>query len=113
MKQLFLSEQASVFRVIQVESDGTEIVAQSGAECLMELRFLVRNPITAVVFDENLSGRIKGEVHPVPGTGIANLLNPLVSAWPHPAIGVKVFHLDCLPDRAAAKLCLAASFGQE
>ena len=36
------------------------------------------------------------------GTRIANLLNPLVSAWPHPARGVKVFHLDCLPDRAAA-----------
>lgn len=43
------------------------------------------------------------------GTRIANLLNPLVSAWPHPARGVKVFHLDCLPDRTAAQLCLAAS----
>ena len=87
MIQIFLCKQGSIFRVIQVESDGTEIVAQSGAECLMELRFLVGNPIAAAVFNKNLSGRIKGKVHLVPGTGIADLLDPFVSARPQAAIG--------------------------
>lgn len=87
MIQLFLCKQGSIFRVIEVEPDGTIIMAQSGAKSLMELRFLVGNPITAAVFDENLSSRIKGKVHPMSGTRIANLLNPLVSAWPQAAIG--------------------------
>jgi len=69
----------------------------------MELRFLVGNPITAAVFDENLSSRIKGEVHPMSGTRIANLLNPLVSAWPQAAIGftakVDMFDLPCRKGR--------------
>ena len=45
-------------------------MAQSGAERLVELRFLVRNPIAAAIFDEYLSGGIKGEVHSVPGGNI-------------------------------------------
>ena len=96
MMQLFLCKQRSIFRVIQVESDGTIIMAQSGTESLMKLRFLVGDPIASAVFDKNLSGRIKGEVHPMPDTGIADLLDPLVSARPQTAIGfaAKVDMLD-------------------
>ena len=45
-------------------------MAQSGSERLVELSFLVRNPIAAAAFDEYLSGGIKGEVHSVPGGNI-------------------------------------------
>ena len=115
MIQLLHCKQRSMFRVIQVEPDGTEIVAQSGAECLMELRFLVGNPIPAAVFNKNLSGRIKGEVHPVPGTSIADLLDPFVSAWPQAAIGftakVDMFNLP-LPERCL-KSCSPAPNSRE
>ena len=47
MIQLFHRKKGAIFRVIQIESDWTEIMAQSGAERLVELRFLVRNPIGA------------------------------------------------------------------
>lgn len=56
----------------------------------MELRLLVRGPIAAAIFDENLSGGIKGEVHSVPRTGVTDLLDPLVSARPQTAIGFAV-----------------------
>ena len=97
MIKLFRSKKSTIFRVIQIELDRTEIVAQSGPECLMELRPLVRDPIAATVSDENLSGGIEGEVHSVPGTGIADLLDPFVAAWPEATIGfaaqVNVFDL--------------------
>ena len=86
MIKLFRSKKSTIFRVIQIELDRTEIVAQSGPECLMELRSLVRDPIAATVSDENLSGGIEGEVHSVPGTGIAYLLDPFVAAGPKATI---------------------------
>ena len=52
MIQIFLCKQGPIFRVIEVEPDGTIIMAQSGAESLMKLRFLVRNPIAAAVFNK-------------------------------------------------------------
>lgn len=42
-----------------------------------------------------------------------SVMDHITAAIEKAAMGVKVFHLDCLPDRAAAQLCLAASFGQE
>lgn len=56
MIQFILSKQCSVFRGVQLEPDRAEIMAQSGAERLVELRLLVGDPIAASVFDENLSG---------------------------------------------------------
>ena len=82
----FRSKKGAIFRIIQIKPDGAEIMAQSGTECLMELRLLVWDPIAGPVFDEYLSGGIKGEVHPMPGTGIADLLYPFVSAWPKTSI---------------------------
>ncbi len=87
MIQFILRKQCSVFRGVQLEPDRAEIMTQSGAERLVELRLLVGDPIAASVFDENLSGRIKGEVHPVPGTGITDLPDPFVAAGPLAAIG--------------------------
>ena len=86
MIKLFRSKKGAIFWVIQIEPDRAEIMAQSGAECLMELRLLVWDPIAASVFDEYLSGGIEGEVHPMTGTGIADLLDPFVPAGPKTSI---------------------------
>ena len=56
MIKLFRSMKGAIFWVIQIEPDRAEIMAQSGAERLVELRLLVGDPIAASVFDENLSG---------------------------------------------------------
>ena len=86
MIKLLRSKKGAIFRVIQIEPDGTEIVAQSGAERLVELRLLVWDPIASSVFDKYLSGGIEGEVHPMPDTGITDLLDPLVPAGPKTSI---------------------------